>query len=241
MPARPERSASGGAPVHGVRRIGAVLELLRPDFPDITISKIRFLEAEGLLDPQRTPAGYRLYGAAEIERLRYILTAQRERFWPLKVIREALEAIDRGLEPGGEVIERPHPPAPQDDPDVPPTSFFVRREDLRLTGSELAQAAQTDDALVDELVEFGLLHPDAEGYFDESAAQVARAAGLLATFGIEVRHLSAFRSAAAREVGLVEQSVRALPEPDRADRVAEVARLCLQLHAALVKGGLHRS
>ena len=92
--------------------IGAVLAALQPDFPDVTISKIRFLEAEGLVTPARTPSGYRTYSGQDLERLRYILTAQREHFWPLKVIAAALDAMDRGLTP-----ERTDPGMPR--PTVP--------------------------------------------------------------------------------------------------------------------------
>ena len=76
-----------------------MLAELAPDFPDITISKIRFLEAEGLVTPERSGTGYRRFSAEDLERLRYVLTAQRDRFWPLKVIREALDKLERGLEP----------------------------------------------------------------------------------------------------------------------------------------------
>ncbi|WP_280206386.1 MerR family transcriptional regulator, partial [Nocardia cyriacigeorgica] len=80
----------------GGMSIGSVLDLLRPDFPDITISKIRFLEAEGLIRPERTPSGYRRFSVADCERLRFVLTAQRDQYLPLKVIKEQLEAIDSG-------------------------------------------------------------------------------------------------------------------------------------------------
>ena len=98
--------------------IGAVVAALVEEHPDVTISKIRFLEAEGLVTPERSAAGYRRYGEADVERLRYVLHAQRELFWPLKVIREALEAIDRGLVPTGPDA-RPVVPDPGPDPDVP--------------------------------------------------------------------------------------------------------------------------
>lgn len=98
--------------------IGAVLAQVREEFPDVSISKIRFLEAEGLLLPERTPAGYRVFRAGDVERLRYILRAQRDHFWPLKVIREALDALDRGLEPSGMAQGRPTAPTPEPDPDV---------------------------------------------------------------------------------------------------------------------------
>ena len=79
--------------------IGEVLSLLRADFPEVSISKIRFLEAEGLIEPERTPSGYRKFSHRDVERLRYVLTSQREHYLPLKVIKDHLDAIDRGLEP----------------------------------------------------------------------------------------------------------------------------------------------
>ena len=101
--------------------IGAVLAALSPDFPDITISKIRFLEAEGLVTPERTGSGYRTFSPDDLERLRYILTAQRDRFWPLKVIAEALDKLDRGLEPvyNDQTPAHPQVPAGPGDPTCP--------------------------------------------------------------------------------------------------------------------------
>src|SRR5919206_2250969 len=90
--------------------IGEVLGELRPDFPGLNISKIRFLEAEGLIEPERTPAGYRKFSHEDVERLRYVLTCQREHYLPLKVIREHLDAIDRGLEPPGGTTSTPQVP-----------------------------------------------------------------------------------------------------------------------------------
>ena len=96
--------------------IGAVLAALKPDFPDVSISKLRFLEAEGLVTPARTGSGsYRSYTTEDLDRLRYVLTAQRDHFWPLKVIREALDALDRGLTPdsdSGPGQGRPRAPRP---------------------------------------------------------------------------------------------------------------------------------
>src|SRR5665647_602703 len=104
MPVSPrdrQRPTQGVNPSASPRRmtIGAVLAALAPDFPDVTISKIRFLEAEGLITPERTSSGYRTFSPDDLERLRYILTAQRDLFWPLKVIAEALDKLDRGLLP----------------------------------------------------------------------------------------------------------------------------------------------
>lgn len=217
------------------------MALLTDEFPDITVSKIRYLEAEGLLDPQRTPAGYRLYSGADVERLRYILTAQRDRFWPLKVIREALEAIDRGLTPLEEDSGRPRPPAPPRDRSVPTTASLAAVDSVRLTLLELSESTGASVETIRELAGFGLLHPDELGHFTGTDAQVTQAAAGLAAYGIEARHLRSFRAAADREVGLVEQALITTPGHERPRRGAELARHCLQLHAALVRSGLQRS
>src|SRR5437868_8306058 len=93
-------SATESAPPTAAVSIGDVLDQLRPEFADITISKIRFLESQGLIDPERTPSGYRKFSPADIERLRFILREQREHFLPLKVIKERLDVLDRGETPG---------------------------------------------------------------------------------------------------------------------------------------------
>ena len=152
----------------GRRTIGAVLADLREEFPDVTVSKIRFLESEGLLDPERTPSGYRMYAADDVARLRYILTAQRDRFWPLKVIREALDGLDRGLEPVDVpgTAERPRPPAVREDPDVATVDEFTTISDgpaPRLTAAELAASAGGDVDLITQLAAYGLLRADRKG------------------------------------------------------------------------------
>lgn len=240
--------------------IGAVLAALRPDFPDLTISKIRFLEAEGLVTPARTESGYRVFTAADIERLRYILTAQRDRFWPLKVIGEALEALDRGLtpepHPGPAAAEGARPdsgpsglpvvPAPEPDVDVPSPQTLRARRRLRLTEVELMTSSGLDRATFEALQTFGLLRADASGHFDDAALSVAHAAAALAGFGVEARHLRPFRTAAEREVGLVQQIVvPALAAQGKrgsrgTDPTAEVLHHCLALHAALVRAELAR-
>jgi DNA-binding transcriptional MerR regulator len=229
--------------------IGEVLGQLRTDFPDVSISKIRYLEAEGLVEPARTPSGYRKFSQDDVERLRYILTLQRDHFWPLRVIREALDAYDRGFEPpapgsGGPVGPRA-PRAVSDDSLPDPTSFVRRGQGLRMTRSELAVAAGLDEREVEQLETFGLLTAGSNGYFDETALSIAHSAAELAAYGIEPRHLRPFRTAADREVGLVEQVVTPLARgrgDDAQARASEAAReisaLCVQLHAALVKAGL---
>jgi DNA-binding transcriptional MerR regulator len=232
--------------------IGAVLAALREDFPDISVSKIRFLEAEGLLRPARTGSGYRAYSDDDVARLRYILTAQRDHYWPLKVIRDALDAMDRGLEPppGPEsTIARPQVPAPAEDQDIPPARSLVQPATLRLTREELASSAGLDEPTLASLETFGLVRPDSTGHFGEGALAVAHAAAALAAYGVEPRHLRPFRTAADREIGLVQQvagprrgrPTRAGAGGDtREDPTAEVLRHCIALHVALVREGLHR-
>jgi DNA-binding transcriptional MerR regulator len=229
--------------------IGEVLGQLRGDFADVSISKIRYLEAEGLVEPARTPSGYRKFSQDDVERLRYILTLQRDHFWPLRVIREALDALDRGFEPPGVGPGgAPGPRAPRavgDDSWPDPSSFVRRGQTLRMTRAELAVAAGLEESDVAQLQTFGLLTPGSGGFFDETALSIAHAAAELAAYGIEPRHLRPFRTAADREVGLVEQVVTPLARgrgDDAQARASEAAReisaLCLQLHAALVKAGL---
>ena len=218
--------------------VGAVVQALAPEFPDITISKVRFLEAEGLVTPSRTPAGYRQYTSEDVERLRFVLRAQRDLFWPLRVVRDALDAMDRGLTPDTGTAGRPKPPAPKPDPAVPPANDLTTHRTLRLTAAELAAASGLAASEVADLTAHGLLRPSPDGLYGEPDLQVSHAAAGLAAHGLEGRHLRLFRTAADREVGLVEQAVgpRRGAKDDRA--AAEVAHLCLTLHAALVRGGL---
>jgi DNA-binding transcriptional MerR regulator len=227
--------------------IGAVLAVLAADFPDITISKIRFLEAEGLVTPERTGAGYRRFSPDDLERLRYVLTAQRDRFWPLKVIREALDKLERGLEPapGAGASSRPQVPAGTGDPDLP-TAFDLRHANkLRLTEVEVREASGLDKPTFEALSTYGLLRADPSGHYGEAALAVARAAGALAAYGIEPRHLRPFRTAADREIGLVQQVVSPLRGRGRAtsrtvprDPTPQILAECIALHTALVKAGL---
>lgn len=220
--------------------IGAVLAQVRDEFPDVTISKIRFLEAEGLIQPERTPSGYRVFRAEDVERLRYILRAQRDQFWPLKVIREALDALERGLEPSSADGHRPQAPPPREDPDAALPRSSTSATTVRLTRSELATSAGIAPSELDEMVTHGLLHADATGHFDDNAQRVVHAVTALSAHGLGPRHLRPFRTAADREIGLVEQAVAGRPPARRADDTDAVAALCLQLHAALLRSGLDR-
>lgn len=227
--------------------IGQVLDVLRGDFPTVTIPKIRFLEDKGLIKPDRTPAGYRKFSTADVERLRYVLLMQRDHYLPLKVIGEHLDAIDRGLEPPPIDSVVPTVPTVALSPDgLPSPESFTRRDGMRLSRRELIKVAQISEELLEELEQFGLLAPRAgTGHYDTDALVVAQTARELADFGLEPRHLRAFKNAADREVGLVEQVVAPLRRGRdasaraRADEaVSEIAALSVRLHATLVKRGL---
>jgi DNA-binding transcriptional MerR regulator len=221
--------------------IGRLLELLADEFPDLTPSKVRFLESEGLITPGRTPAGYRTYGDEDIERLRYILAAQRDRFWPLRVIREALDARDRGLGEADDRTGLPRPRQPAPDPDVPSADELTIGRTVALTGPELRASTGLDRATFEALESFGLIEPTATGHYDDRALGVAAAASRLAEYGLEPRHLRPFRTAAEREVGLVEQVLAGRRgERGGTRRRAEMLSACIALHVALVKAGLDR-
>ncbi len=237
---------------HGAARltIGQVLDRLRPDFPSITIPKIRFLESEGLIKPERTPSGYRKFAEHDIVRLRYVLTMQRDHYLPHKVIREHLDAIDRGLEPPA--IESVVPTVPHlalSADGLPSAESYGRRDQLRLSRRELVKVAEIDEELLVELEQFGLVAPrSGTRHYDSDALVIVRTARELAAFGLEPRHLRAFRAAADREVGLVEQAVAPLRAGRDAaartradDAVDEIAALSVRLHATLVRAGLKRS
>jgi len=229
--------------------IGEVLALLQPEFPDVTISKIRFLESQGLIDPERTPSGYRKFSHQDVERLRYVLTAQREHYLPLKVIREHLDAIDRGLEPPA-LTQSTVPQVPRvvlaGDGYPSPEAFAADASELRLSRGELLTAAEIDDLLLDQLETFGLVRPrQGSAPYDGDALVIAKTCGELAAFGLEPRHLRAFRNAADREVGLVEQVVSTMRRGRDAsasaraeEAISQLAALSVRLHATLVKAGL---
>jgi DNA-binding transcriptional MerR regulator len=173
------------------RTIGSVCEELREQFPDISVSKIRYLEDQGLIAPRRTRGGYRLFAPDDIERLTTILRMQRDEFLPLRVIREALDG------PGaGERTRRR-------------TVGVLGRED-EIDEAELCERASVSPELVRQLEEFGLVVSRAEAgerLYRESEADVAAACARLARFGIDARHLRVFLTAAGRQAALVEQLV----------------------------------
>jgi DNA-binding transcriptional MerR regulator len=223
--------------------IGAVLDLLRPDFPDVTISKIRFLEAEGLVTPERTPSGYRRFTAYDCARLRFVLTAQRDQYLPLKVIKAQLDA-----QPDGEL---PHSGSAYGVPRLVTVdasagdSVSVAQSQVRLRREDLLTRSGIDEALLNELVKGGIIKPGTAGFFDEHAVIIAQCAKALAEYGVEPRHLRAFRSAADRQSDLIAQIAGPVVKAgkagarDRADDLArEVAALAITLHTSLIKSAV---
>lgn len=226
--------------------IGVVLDALREEFPDVTISKIRFLESQGLVTPARRGSGYRIFSESDVDRLRFILRAQRDKFWPLRVIAEALDAMDRGLESGLDdaEAERPSVPTTTRDKDLP-TAADVKPsvKTLRLTPEEICRATGMEAAAFESLVMFGLVKAGPDGHYSAAALDVAREAAALSEFGLEPRHLRSFRMAADREVGLVQQVMGPMRgHRGSADKVnaveTELLARCLGLHVALVKQAL---
>ncbi|KLO25369.1 MerR family transcriptional regulator [Mycolicibacter heraklionensis] len=226
--------------------IGAVLDLLRPDFPDVTVSKIRFLETEGLVMPQRAASGYRRFSAYDCARLRYVLTAQRDHYLPLKVIKARLDA-----EPDGAL---PSPESPYPVPRLVAaggetaggTALPASPRQVRLSREDLLARSGGDDALLTALVRSGVITPGPGGLFDEHAVVIVQCARGLADYGVEPRHLRAFRSAADRQSDLIAQIAGPLVKGgkagarDRADDLArEVAALAIALHTALLKSSVH--
>ena len=228
--------------------IGAVLESLKADFPDLTISKIRFLEAEGLVTPERTASGYRTYSEQDVERLRYVLTAQRDRFWPLKVIREALDALDRGLTPAGATPEtvRPQPPRPA----ARPRRAVRRVADPRSTAAaDPRRAARRPSSTAPPSrrwrpsacsVRTRRVTTARPRWPSRTPLPASRhTASSPATCGPSApppTARSAWSSRSSRPT-----AAQAWTHARKADPTAEILRLCIALHAALVKDGLSQA
>jgi DNA-binding transcriptional MerR regulator len=216
-------------------RISDVLRALRTEFPHVSHSKLRFLEEQGLIEPVRTPAGYRQYSPADVERLRYVLVEQRDRYLPLKVIKDRLAALDAGTETEA-LVPRLATADGDPDPGAGPRRYTVET---------LAAAGGVDRALVDGLVEAGVLRPTAGGQLDAHALDVVTLAAGLAEHGIEPRHLRTLRTAADRQVNLVQQVVapwrsqQSASARAHADTVAaEIGELCARLHTVFVRQGV---
>lgn len=200
-----------------LRPIGAVVAELQGEFPDLTASKIRFLEGEGLIEPLRTSRGSRRYADVDIERLRRILRLQRDEFLPLAVIRDRVRHPEAEGTEGTVAASRLRPSRPR-----------------RMSAAEVAQRGGVDAATLKDLVSHGLV-----GEMDSTAVDVCRLVSRLGEFGIEPRHLRSFRVAADREVGLVQQAMAprrgTASVVDERQLATELLALLLDLHVALVR------
>ncbi|HZT16352.1 MAG TPA: MerR family transcriptional regulator [Gaiellaceae bacterium] len=193
--------------------IGAVCSRLKDEFPDVSISKIRYLEEQGLLSPRRTQGGYRLFSEADVDRLETILRLQRDEFLPLRVIREELDA------PGAMERKRRKPVA-------------LGSEEDEIALDELCERAGIAPEVARELEEFGLLEASghgAERRYRESDGDIAAVCAQLMRFGVDARHLRTFRTAAGREASLLEQFVAPVLRSRNPERRAQALRDLQQL------------
>lgn len=222
--------------------IGSALSILQREFPAATVSKMRFLEEQGLVAPHRTSSGYRTYSQADVERLRFVLAAQRDSFLPLKVIRERLAELDAGTAqvppPGARVVSEDG-------------ELVVASSRARHTLAQVAAGAGVAEDQVHTLIEAGLLVADSGGKYPQAAIEICKLAGELAEHGIDSRHLRALRTAADRQVDLISQIVapvlshRSGPSSSGARAKAEtmagdLAQTFSRLHTALLRAGTDR-
>jgi len=227
-------------PAAARRSIGQVLPLLKSEFPDISISKIRFLESEGLVAPERAPSGYRRYSEADVDRLRYILRMQRDHYLPLKVIRENLAMMDRGIEaPTADTPAAQAPaanPKPVSVPETGPPAPESPRP-IKLTRRELIQVSGLSEATLIELERQQMVVPRRGSlYYGREALTLCVVARKLQGYGMDTRHLRAIKQAAEREAGLVEQAVRPhlVRSANPAQTLRDVSQLVVHAHAALM-------
>jgi DNA-binding transcriptional MerR regulator len=228
---------------HTTRSIGQVLAILRTEFPEISISKIRFLEAEGLITPQRAPSGYRRYTESDVERLRYVLAVQREHYLPLKVIREHLEHVDRSQTSlGSGQIASIAGGIPSSGPSLSPPA--AAKQPVRLSRQELLEASGLSESGLSELERAQIVSTRrGTAHYGRDALTIAIAARRLAEYGIDGRHLRAFKLSAEREVGLVEQAIAPYVRRAGANRdvPGDVTQLVISFHAALVRTAMERN
>ena len=214
-----------------------VTEQVKPEFPALTVSKIRYLESEGLLEPERTDSGYRKYSSADIERLRFILTEQRDSYRPLRVIREQLAALDAGHEidrmPTARVV------SDKGVTKVPSREHVSVRELCDLTGASKAE--------IEEFTTLGLLSPDLSGYFRTKSVKVVELLLQIRNEGISPRNLRTVRQAAERHADIIDTTVQPLRARGRASdieraraRSAEIAELTADLHREFLRMAIEK-
>ena len=211
------RPSEPAPPREKAMTIGAVVKALVQEFPDISISKIRYLEDQKLLTPRRTPGGYRLYATSDVQRLRTILRLQRDEFLPLRVIRQELSSGRNAEEPapatGGEEARRRHR-----------TSVSVKVQGAVYSLDDVLEETRAEPRLVAELQEYGVIRGEQRAgvtYFDETEREIVRAVTELARYGVGGRNLRAFRTSADREAALLQQILAPALRSRNADRRKE--------------------
>jgi DNA-binding transcriptional MerR regulator len=222
--------------------IGEVLNQVRSEFDDISISKIRFLEAEGLIVPSRTKSGYRKFSSSDVDKLRYILRMQRDHYLPLKVIKEHIEAIDRGLKPEIDQIDKPKVPSAL----VDLNQVGIKKSNIRVTREELITNTSISDQDLKESEDYGLIKVLADKrHYDDNAVRTARVIAALSGFGLEPRHLKFLKSGSDRESSLIKQLASPMSRSKRPDAgeqalemMREISNLTNQLHFILVSSTL---
>lgn len=236
--------------------IGEVLDSVQADFPDVSISKIRFLESEGLISPERTASGYRKFYDGDVARLRYILSLQRDHFLPLRVIKDRLRDVDAN---GGALPEPAAEPAAASEPHNASKPAMAKGAaaanggngstgaltSIQLSRNELTRAANLSETELKGLEDYGILAVPEGGVYDENDLIVAKAARRFFDFGVEPRHLRMYRQFAEREAAFFEQIVapgarRRDPtaQAEAAKSVQELAGLSRQLKEAALRSSL---
>ena len=224
--------------------IGEVLEAVRSDFPDISISKIRFLETEGLINPERTKSGYRKFYEPDVERLRYILALQRDHFLPLKVIKDRLKSGITPLEPGAAPTA---PTAPAAAPSGPTKGASTKAAEtltgVQMNRAELRKATGLAEQELASLEDFGIVTGH-DGVYDENDLLVAKAAKGFFAHGVEARHLRMYKQAVDRETAFIEQIISPVAhrkDPDATRRAGETAHELADLSRTMREAMLRAS
>ena len=207
-------------------KIGEVVDQLRASFPALSISKVRYLESEGLIHPHRVGNGYRQYSRADVERLRFTLTAQRDEYLPLSVIRERLEQMDRQPSGGARVAR------------VVASHGHLVNEEGPVGLDELMRRTGASEQQVDELISIGVVATDARGDFPPTALRAAQLALQIHELGLPLRNLRALRTAAEREADLIDHTVqhqRSRSAQAAEQAAAQLAGAVASLHEELLR------
>ncbi len=226
------RRQVAGSPRHTLLSIGQVLAKLTPEFCDLSPSKLRFLEDRQLVSPERTPAGYRTYSASDVERLRFVLTVQRDHYLPLRVIKDYLDDVDAGKNPS----------LPNG---TKATRAVAASETTNYSRQDLLEQSGALASVLDAAVTAGLI--EAKKFYLSQDVLILRSIVEASKFGIEPRHLRGMRLAIDREMGLVSQAVTAssqgsqqMSKTEFGDKARELAEVLMTMRGVLTRDALER-